>query len=255
MARLSKKSLLILRHETPYQEGHQGHDSLIGATVGLRRSVSREDVVTAFVSSLSTQTLNLRSALGSYAVGRNLDAHPLDKRSGTSGYCAYCGYGGHPTLSKVEADYVAAVNTRRYRSGSVCFTAIEDVCIDLQFFLQESKEVATTAAYSILKDLLRRADRMPPQAKLSDLVKAIKDVLPPSNASERRGIIEILGMCGVLQPEGHPSYLHGFIPAIESENRRKQQDTDWLYPVQWWRGKDRVNREAVRFWFKELDWE
>jgi hypothetical protein len=34
---------------------------------------------------------------------------------------------------------------------------------------------------------------------------------------------------------------------------RSKHSSDWLYPVDFWRGKDRVNQEALKYWFGDYD--
>jgi hypothetical protein len=124
-------------------------------------------------------------------------------------------------------------------------------------FLHDDEDPSTFSddGYPVLRKFLEIAANLPPDGKLSDIVKQTKGVLP-SNQEERRGIIETLGVCGILQPEGHPSWFDRYVTALEKNERRVPHHwNSWRYPIQWWRGKDGVNGDAVRFWFPKLEWE
>lgn len=100
----------------------------------------------------------------------------------------------------------------------------------------------------MLGRLLEIADSAAPDARPSDLVKMLKSHIP-GNDHVRRTFIACLGYAGVLQPADHDGFFESYPSrrAIPPEWKN-----DWPYPVSWWRGRDGVNRNAVRFYFPWL---
>ena len=66
------------------------HDQAVDAAMDAVSRTSREAISSAFISSLGSRRLDLRSALGSYAVGRHLMSHPKAVGVGSPS-CTYCG--------------------------------------------------------------------------------------------------------------------------------------------------------------------
>jgi hypothetical protein len=69
-----------------------GHDATVNWLFNGRSQVTRLRVTSAFLASLSSRRLELRSALGSYAVARNFPRHAFTPRRGSPGaYRNVCG--------------------------------------------------------------------------------------------------------------------------------------------------------------------
>ncbi len=66
------------------------HDELVAEVRSLASALSAGGVGAAFLSSLSTRRLDLRSALGSFAVARHLPDHRFSRRD-DGPWCAICG--------------------------------------------------------------------------------------------------------------------------------------------------------------------
>ena len=252
MGKLNRKAIEKIEREIVIDLTIEGHDAIVEATVEAVRKVDKEVAVSSFVDSLPNRTLYRRAILGAYAVARKLEVHPLDETPGL--HCAYCGlYSTH----SIRPDDLSFTNSERHETGASWFDRIEHTCRLILLFLHDDEDPSTFSdeGYPILRRILEIAASLPPNGKLSDLVKQMRGVLP-SNEEERRGIIETLGVCGILQPEGHPSWLDRFITSREKNERKVPYHwNSWRYPVQWWRGKDGVNGDAVRFWFPKLEWD
>jgi hypothetical protein len=215
------------------------HDEAVEAAVGAVSATTREAVAQAFVSSLGSRRLDLRSAMGSFAVGRHLQVHRM-MASGGSSRCGYCG----------EYELAAepnVLNFERIKWGGVRHTNPRYIALDLQLFAAQEPAVPTKNDYMVLRAILRAARSMSPAARLGDLEKALSKLLP-SNNSERRALIGILGYAGVLVDPGRPDFRGQFVPATEREQTPWHKD-DWPYPVQWWNGSHGVNEAAVAEWF------
>ncbi|QGS68751.1 hypothetical protein CV093_10520 [Oceanobacillus sp. 143] len=64
------------------------HDEIIHNVNELVNIIDLNEISEQFIASLSTRRLDLRSALGSYIVGKHLLEHTF---IGTGNYCIYCG--------------------------------------------------------------------------------------------------------------------------------------------------------------------
>ena len=64
------------------------------------------------------------------------------------------------------------------------------------------------------------------------------------NKAEREVLLDILGVCGVLESE-HTGYLTSFVPC-SSRELPSHRFVERSYPVCWWRGSDGVNEIAVQ---------
>lgn len=62
-------------------------------------------------------------------------------------------------------------------------------------------------------------------------------------------ILETLGYCSILETEEHKGLLNEFINVANAP--RKTRSSDWAYPVDFWTGKDGINKKAFKFWFGE----
>jgi hypothetical protein len=88
---------------------------------------------------------------------------------------------------------------------------------------------------------------MPPASSLSDLIQTIKPIFA-GNDAQRRTLIEILGISGVLRIPHRIGFFRSFPLTTDRENTPWSKD-DWGYPTRWWRGGSGIDREAVSFWF------
>lgn len=71
------------------------------------------------------------------------------------------------------------------------------------------------------------------------------------NRTERENVLDILAVCGILQPAGHPGYADAFIPA-SGRLLPGHRHVFGHYPVCWWTAGDGVNDNAVAKFFPQL---
>ncbi|SFS20761.1 hypothetical protein SAMN05421771_3808 [Granulicella pectinivorans] len=209
----------------------------------MRERIHPDAVANAFLSSLSSRRMDLRSALGSYSAILRLEPHPYTQARGRID-CAICG----DYLESRQTD-INILNFERLKWGGVRHTQPLYAGLDLEWFSSLQVPEATQEDRSHLRQLLDRVSTLSPHGRPNDLEKAIKGIFA-SNQSERRTVIDILGLSGVLVPMGLPNFFSTYPKSAE----RKQPDkkNDWNYPVLWWRGSDGINEEALRFWFPNL---
>lgn len=227
-------------HGTMFDPHPLSHDEVVAAAISAVRKAERSVVVDAFVASLSSRRLDLRSALGSYAVGRHLAAH-VKKDRGPSPSCTYCG-----GYDRAHGD-LNVLNFERIKWGGVRHDQPEYIAFDLDRLPHSFDIWPQDSDVSMLRTIVEIAGSMPAKARLSDLDKALAQILP-SNSAERRTLIGILGFAGVLIDSIRPDFRLGFVPA-ESREQTPWHKDDWPYPVQWWNGSHGVNAPAVAEWF------
>lgn len=218
------------------------HDEAVAAAISMVNATDRQTVTQAFLASLSSRRLDLRSALGSYAVGRHLSAHPLISSAGSLS-CSCCG-------AYATSDDPNILNFERVKWGGVRHTHPRYIALDLELLSVQEAPAPSGNDIAIFHSILEAARGMGPSARLSDLAKALSKLLP-SNDAERRTLIGILGYAGILIDPDRPDFREQFVPASEREQTPFHKD-DWPYPVQWWNGSRGVNEAAVADWFPEF---
>ena len=228
------------------------HDDLVVKLTELRGKIDMSTVADAFLASLSTRRLDLRSALGSFAVASHFPNHTLASSSKTrcpSGaeLCNICGIYSHHNH---EPENLNVLNFERHKWGGVRHDDPIYVWFDLSQFLITPKLQSTSEDRAILREVLKIANGLPENARPSVLAKAISGVLK-SNEAERRVLIEILCFSGILQPKSMSGYFGEFTMAFEREHTGEHAN-DWHYPAIWWRGSDGVNASAVARYYPDL---
>ena len=224
----------------------KSHTDLVAWVRESRSKVSAREVADAFVASLSTRRLDWRSALGSYGYARNFPNHPftIDPPISFSGrLCTLCG-----KYPEVKVD-LTVLNFERHKWGGVRHDDPAYVGFDLEQFRRLDVTKPTAKDRDILRKVLRKADGLSSRAKVSDLERAIAPFFE-SNRNERRIVLDILGLCGVLQPKAHAGYFEGYPGFAEREfDLPPAPKLDWRYPVCWWRGADGLHGPAVDHYF------
>lgn len=219
------------------------HDQIVASCLRIRERIRAEDVADAFLASLTTRRLDLRSALGSYAVIRHLPEH---RHTGGRGACGIC---GEYNQSRAGTD-LNVLNFERFKWGGVRHQHLVYAAFDLEQFLAAGRPAPTQEDRAVLRSILDAIEGVNAdvtaaqlQGKLSSLFK--------SNKAEREIVIGILGYCGILQAAEHPGYWDGFVPN-DGRELPPRRFVDMSYPACWWRGRDGVDREAVRRIFTSL---
>jgi len=220
------------------------HDDIVERILAVRGRISLREAADAFVASLSTRRLDLRSALGSFAFASNFPDHRLAEETSTR--CHICGLYGGP---RSEREDLNVLSFERFKWGGVRHTNPLYCAFDLAQFESADGLIPTEEDYLILARIVQLATTLAPNARANDLEKGIAKLVR-SNPSERRILIECLAYCGVLKPSGRSGFLQAFTSA-EHRNRDRPHDSknDWRYPAIWWRGMDGINREALALCF------
>lgn len=208
------------------------------------RSAVREaepaEVGAAFLTSLASHRLDLRSALGSFAVARHLPAHSY---SPFQGRCRVCGLS-----SSQDADR-NVMSFERFKWAGVRRDDLTYVALDLKLFRQAPHLPLGKGDLVLGRRLLDAIASVSPDDTAPKLARSLTFI--KGNKDERRVLLEILAVAGVLEAPEHPGYRERFVDM----SRREHTDAhfeDSTYPLWWWRGHHGVNVDAVSEWFPDL---
>ena len=212
--------------------------------IDVRSRVNPEAVAAAFLASLSTRRLELRSALGSYSVLRHLPDHV---HHGPRKPCPTC---GEYDREGDEVD-LNILNFERFRWGGVRHEEPTYATFDLERFLESDRPEPTDSDRAIFRDLMRAIEAVPAETTGPQLQARLGGIFP-SNKAERDILINILGYCGILRTPSHPGFRDRFIPTCDRD-LPTQHLVDMGYPACWWKGRGGIERDAVRACFPALD--
>jgi hypothetical protein len=219
------------------------HGDIVRRTIEVRTRVDPQVVVDAFLASLSTRRLDLRSALGSYAVLRHFPPHEHNDRRKR---CPVCGEYDTPD----EDLDLNVLNFERFKWGGVRHEKTVYATFDLERFVSLDPPSPTDDDVAIFRRILREIESVPPETTAPQLEKSFVGILP-SNKAEREILVNILGYLGVLAVPDHAGFSNGFVRSDE-RHLPPQRFVDMGYPACWWRGRYGIDDAALRSWFPTL---
>lgn len=189
-------------------------------------TVSLEEAAQAFLYSLSSRNVDYRYILASYVYARS-----------------WFSFDRGQTQEVPEKLTGTFFNWVKHRGGGIWGTIGKPIFY-LEQFASMERRVASNTDVEILQSILQLADSMEYEASGAALATAIRTAkLLPCNQAEAVGIVETLGICGILDAPGHPGFLHSFTPPLERDTGDLRQSLS--YPLNWWRGANGVNWENV----------
>ena len=223
-----------------FEPRHLTHDEAVEEAIAAHASLTARQVAIAFAYSLPTRRLDLRSALGSYASTIHLRSHTFTPWAGRGPTCEICGFYRH-----YDADF-NVLSFERFKFGGVRHHHIDYAAFDLtqlRLWFNDVEEIETRTLHQVLE----RWRALPTSARAKHAADSVRGLVP-SNDAERRSLIEVVGIAGVLQPSSLGSMLEGYVPDVE-RNDALLTRSDWGYPVCRWTGHDGVNESAVAHWW------
>ena len=200
------------------------HDQALNVLEQVFDAVSLEDAAQAFLYSLSSHDVDYRYILASYVYARSWFSFDRGRTQ--------------EVPQKLTGTFF---NWVKHRGGGIWGTIGKPIFF-LEQFASMERQVASDADVEIVRSILELADSMEDEASGIVLAAAIRTAkLLPCNQAEAVGIVETLGICGILDAPGHPGFLHSFTPPLERDTGDLRQSLS--YPLNWWRGADGVNWE------------
>ncbi len=200
------------------------HDQALDVLERCFETVSLENAAQAFLYSLSSRDMDYRYILASYVYARSWFS--LDRGR---------------TQEVPEKLTGTFFNWVKHKGGGIWGTIGKPIFY-LEQFVSMERRAASDGDVEILRLILELADSMEDKASGTALATAIRTAkLFPCNQAEAVGIVETLGICGILEAPGHPGFLHSFTPPLERDTGDLRQSLS--YPLNWWHGVDGVNWE------------
>ena len=224
-----------------FEQVELSHDEINQQLINAVSSLTLKEVSDQFLASLSTRRLDLRSALGSYMVGKNFLNHAFTGNK----ICRYCG----AYSKESEKQDLNVLNFERFKWGGVRHLDPLYIAFDLDQFGKTEILIPKKEDYEIFNKIIGIINESPNGSKIRDVEKALSKVLK-SNKEEREVLLQILGFCSILSPSEYPGFINLFVPFDERETP-DQSKNDWDYPVCWWTGKDGINKNALKLIFPE----
>lgn len=219
------------------------HDGLVARVADLVQRTPPHKAAQAFLSSLSSQRLDWRSALASWHFAHTLVPHAYEGTVTTVGHsyvggvarphvrhaCALCGAQPHYADQDLNV-----LNFERLRWGGVRHGHWIYTLLDLEQL--HTRDVPPPTANDL--DLFDRILQLVASSQAQDHPGHLRDRLAGvlQGSKDQRGIlIEILAIAGVLRPG-------------TDTNRGGGGRSDWRW-VASWRGEDGYDAQAVQRWF------
>ena len=200
------------------------HDQALDVLERVFEAVSLEDAAQAFLYSLSSRDMDYRYILASYVYARS-----------------WFSFDRGQTQEVPEKLTGTFFNWVKHKGGGIWGTIGKPIFYLEQFVSMERRAVSD-ADLEILRSILELADSMEDEASGTALATVIHTAkLLPCNQAEAVGIVETLGICGILDAPGHPGFLHSSTPPLERDTGDLRQSLS--YPLNWWRGANGVNWE------------
>ena len=212
------------------------HDGWVARVRAAVDAVSLSEVVDGFLASLTTRRLDLRSALGSYAVARYLPDHGFAP-SALGRECRVCG--GYKAVTVTDLN---VLSFERFKWGGVRRADLAYLCFDLEQFQRAPKITPGADAIAAGRAMLDSLRRAAPTVTATTVIRDLTMI--KGNAAERKTLVDILGVAGVLSTPDHPGYELEFI-AFEDRDEPDHHFVERAYPACWWHGRDGVNENAV----------
>lgn len=216
------------------------HDEVITRLISARDRLNPRLVGDAFLASLTTRRLDLRSALGSYSVFRHM---PVHRANSAVGACSVCGLFG----SSGQSEDLNVLNFERFKWGGVRHDQPLYATLDLELLLKERPPHPTNEDIRLLKLILEALRDAPPSTTSAQVQRFLPKALK-SNKPERDVLIALLGLAGVLAATARPGYSSQFV-APRDRALPERRFIDMAYPACWWRAEDGLDAREISTFF------
>lgn len=239
---IEKKALTI---HTPVP-----HNEFIKQIKSAASAITMEKAVKGFLYSISSGDHQYRTALSSLIWANSLYDHlcePFREYKDTV-TCRICGVD--------FKDNISCVDTIKYcRDRLIPSKNFMDICCGgyvlndlLEFAKLPDAEYCDKDIY-IINRMLGLAEEISPANKINALLKLIaaEESITLSSA-DAYSVLGVLSACGVFDTPEYKSCMSGFVPCSE---RRFVYETDIYYPLNMWRGKNKINYAAFKNVFGE----
>jgi hypothetical protein len=217
------------------------HDALLERLQRAAKPVSLKDASNAFIASLGSAPKRYRPVLGHVAYATNLPKHAFTPSLGEQDYtCAICG--------ATEEDNEIDDNEEYLAKGDTVFADVASAMADLESYAKLPRVTPTPEDHDRFDAMLAVLAHLPAKARATDLAKAWAPVVPRTNAYARAALVEIFGICGILETPDHPGHLTRWVGFWEYQEL-PSTNGDGRPPEVWWRREYGVNLAALNHVF------
>lgn len=231
-------------HSVMYEQENISHDEICKRIKAAVAKIEKQNVINAFLYSLSTRQLEYRSFLSSYCIAKSLSEHSfIPSPEPNERICAVCGVHTYEFEEPIEFN---TINYFKYKDGA-CFDNLIQVLFDVEQFPKLPLVTPDENDFRILKELKEIIETSEPDDRVFQLKKKISKTLR-SNDGERVALLEIFGVIGILHDDKHFGYTEKYAVYPEREHRPIRND-EVGYPVRWWLGKFGIDPEKWAYWF------
>lgn len=224
-----------------FDKAEQTHEEAMRCAFEELNKCKKIKTTNLFLASLSSARLEWRIGLAAFAIMRVFPKHDL-KSNGIN--CLIC-----PSTPKSMVDF-SFINSIRFGEGGLITGSI----YHLAFILKQHNNLPNVEPlkqdFEIFKSIIETIKSAKANDGPSETQKRIgKTKGFKSNKEQRKVLLETLGYCSILETYEHIGFLNQYTNLGSAP--RSRHSSDWLYPVDWWKGKDGVNKEALKNWFGE----
>ena len=233
------------------------HDELIKLIFKEYKMADKDKYTNLFLSSLSTHRLEWRSGLSVLAVMQSFPFHHFQSHPLPPNFIC---------LSEEDQNFVIkrtpCIICSNYKEAFVDsnnqnfnnFGGLADYKLDTFYqYLKKTNDMENVLPnkndINIFLQLLRHIQEIDYDETIKrgiiSLISKIKGF--ETNLFELQLLLETLGYCSILETKKHKGLLHQYTNL--SIAPRKRHNSDWRYPVDFWTGKDGINKGALDYWF------
>ncbi|MEB3801521.1 hypothetical protein INQ45_10805 [Flavobacterium columnare] len=239
------------------------HNELVNKIFSEFQKTNKSKYTSLFISSLSSNNLNWRSGLSVLAIMQSFPNHEftINNNSGINNEylekmsekdrqftisripCKFCSQ-----YKSIELDFEFSEESFNELGGLISLNLVH-----LYYFLKEANKLnridPNNEDFRIFSDILDILLNAEPNENLKkSIVSSIKKIKGfKSNTEQIQCILETLGYCSILETQEQKGLLNQYINLATAP--RKTHSSDWNYPVDFWLGKNGINKKAFSFWF------
>jgi hypothetical protein len=227
------------------------HDQWITGACRAAANVAAQEVADAFLASMTSRRLDLRSALASYAVARVLPEHPYTP-DWAMGSCGICGIYVRKD-GRIEPEDLNVLNFERFRWAGVRRTQIPYLAFDLEQFTLAPRLEPTGQDIALGQQIIDYLRQLPPNTTAAQASPGL--TMLPGSKPEREVLVDILGICGILHAPDHPAYTDHYIPHTTADSVSLAPPRRYLFghhPTWWWTAAGGISNRALHHFLPQL---
>jgi hypothetical protein len=221
------------------------HDECINEILEIYKKIPIDLVSQAFLSSLSNKRIDWRSSIASYFIAKKIRKHKYLKTVSGHGYdkngnanqtyysCGICMNLGMSEKEKYINEDLNVMNFERIKWGGIRLGHLLYTLLDLKLIVKEEITRPTYEDIEIFKNILKTVESSQPKDYPSVLRKRLSENIKYTK-NEIDVIMEIMACVEILKPASY--------------DRPTTGRHDWHF-VEFWRGEDKYNQDAVNIFF------